>query len=91
MLEVDDRTLHVEEQPASVSGLRSQMQRIRQQQAPAGQSVQLAVGDRVQDAVFGEGTVLRAEPIAGDYLLEVAFDTVGTKKLMAKYRKLRKL
>jgi hypothetical protein len=29
--------------------------------------------------------------MSGDTLLEIAFDTVGTKKLMANFAKLRKL
>lgn len=78
------------------SGIRAQMAAIQRQRnaAPvssAGNGLTFADGDRITDAVFGEGTILRAEPMAGDYLLEVAFDTVGTKKLMAKYRKLAKL
>jgi DNA helicase-2/ATP-dependent DNA helicase PcrA len=51
----------------------------------------LAVGDRVQHAVFGEGLVLSVRPVAADTLLEIAFDRVGTKKLMATYAKLKKL
>ena len=75
--------------------MRAQMAAIQRQRkaAPvssAGNGLTFKAGDRITDAVFGEGTVLRAEPMAGDYLLEVAFDTVGTKKLMAKYRKITK-
>ncbi len=33
---------------------------------------------------FGRGLVLSVPPMGGDALLEVAFDTVGTKKLMLK-------
>ena len=78
-----------------ISGMRAQMAAIRRHQTAApvsskGNGLTFAEGDRITDAVFGEGTVLRAESIAGDYLLEVAFDTVGTKKLMAKYRKISK-
>ncbi len=51
----------------------------------------LAVGDRVRHPVFGEGTVLSTRAMAADTLLEIAFDTVGTKKLMATYAKLTKL
>ncbi len=72
-------------------GLRRQMELQQPKKRPSGNAPALSVGDRVQDAMFGEGTVLRAEPMAGDCLIEVAFDEVGTKKLMAKYRKLKKL
>jgi DNA helicase-2/ATP-dependent DNA helicase PcrA len=51
----------------------------------------LNVGDRVSHPVFGQGTVLSTRQMAADTLIEVAFDTVGTKKLMATYAKLRKI
>ena len=41
-------------------------------------------GDRVVHKSFGEGMVLTVLPMGNDALLEVAWDTVGTKKLMAK-------
>lgn len=77
-----------------VSGMRSQMAAIRKQKptpAATGKGLDCAVGDRIRDEKFGEGTVLKATPMGGDVMLEVAFDTVGTKKLMAKYRKIIKL
>ena len=51
----------------------------------------LSVGDRVSHPVFGQGTVLSTRQMAADTLIEVAFDTVGTKKLMATYAKLRRV
>ena len=51
----------------------------------------LAAGDRVGHKIFGEGTVLSVKPMANDMLVEIAFDDRGTKKVMAKYAKLRKL
>ena len=42
----------------------------------------------VAHKVFGEGLILSVKPMGGDTLLEVAFNTVGTKKLMAAYAKL---
>jgi len=42
-----------------------------------------SVGMRVRHKVFGEGTVLDVRPMASDNLLEIAFDRVGTKKLMS--------
>ena len=41
-------------------------------------------GDRVRHKAFGEGMVLSVKPMGGDELLEIAFDTKGTKRLMAK-------
>ena len=41
-------------------------------------------GDGGARRFFGRGLVLSVRPMGGDALLEVAFDTVGTKKLMLK-------
>ena len=50
-----------------------------------------AAGDRVKSFVHGEGTVLSVSPMAGDVLLEIAFDQAGTKKILAKYARIRKV
>jgi len=39
-------------------------------------------GDAVKHKVFGQGMVTNVSPAGGDALLEIAFDTVGTKRLM---------
>ena len=52
--------------------------------APAAASMQLNQGDMVEHTAFGKGMVMSVRPMGGDALLEVAFDTVGTKKLMLK-------
>ncbi len=49
------------------------------------------VGNRVLHNIFGEGTVLSAKRMANDTMLEVAFDTKGTKKIMANFARLKKL
>lgn len=41
-------------------------------------------GDVVNHKAFGRGMITDVQPAGGDALLEVAFDTVGTKRLMAK-------
>ena len=41
--------------------------------------------------MFGEGLILSANKMGADTLYEVAFDTVGTKKLMATFAKLTKI
>ena len=41
-------------------------------------------GDMVMHAAFGRGLVLSVIKMGGDALLEIAFDDIGTKKLMAK-------
>lgn len=51
----------------------------------------LRVGDRVSHRTFGEGCILTATPMGNDTLLEIAFEQVGTKKLMANFARLTKL
>ncbi len=48
-------------------------------------------GDRVSHMTFGEGEILSAKAMGADTLYEIAFDKVGTKKLMATYAKLKKV
>ena len=48
-------------------------------------------GDVVVHKVFGKGNVLSARPMGNDTLLEINFDGVGNKKLMANYAKLEKI
>lgn len=50
-----------------------------------------APGDRVNHKKFGDGMVLTTTKMGNDMLLEIAFDTVGTKKIMAKVAPLKKL
>ncbi len=47
-----------------------------------------SVGQRVKHSTFGEGMVISVTPMGADNLLEIAFDSVGTKKLMSNYAKL---
>ena len=46
--------------------------------------LELNPGDMIQHAAFGRGMVLSVLKMSGDALLEIAFDDIGTKKLMAK-------
>ena len=48
-------------------------------------------GDRVYHATFGEGELISVKRMGADWLYEVIFDRVGTKKLMATYARLKKL
>ena len=43
------------------------------------------MGDRVSHRTFGEGCILTATPMGNDTLLEIAFEQVGTKRLMANF------
>ena len=51
---------------------------------PKSVSIELNKGDMVQHTAFGRGMVLSVIKMGGDALLEIAFDDIGTKKLMAK-------
>lgn len=42
-------------------------------------------GDMLEHKAFGRGMVLSVQKTGGDVLLEIAFDGVGTKRLMLKY------
>ena len=55
------------------------------------ESVTYAAGEKVLHNVFGEGTILSVKPMSNDSMLEIAFDKVGTKKIMANFAKLKKL
>ncbi len=57
---------------------------------PAAPVAALKVGDRVKHKTFGGGLVVAATPVGGDVLLTIAFDSIGTKKLMQKFAKLEK-
>ena len=52
--------------------------------APKSVTLELNKGDMVQHTAFGKGMVLSVMKMGGDALLEIAFDQIGTKKLMAK-------
>ena len=41
--------------------------------------------------VFGKGTIVRADKMGNDQMLQIAFDTAGTKTLMANFCKMEKL
>ena len=58
---------------------------LRTPAAPLPQVPRFAVGERVAHKAFGEGTVKTVTPTGGDALLEIEFDTQGTKRLMQKH------
>ena len=57
--------------------------------SPAAAAGNYQVGQRVHHKAFGDGMILSMTPMASDILMEVAFDKVGTKKIMANYAKLK--
>ena len=61
---------------------------------PAAQSTggnTFAVGDKVMHKVFGVGMIISAQKMGNDTMMEVSFDKVGTKTLMANFCKMEKI
>ena len=54
-------------------------------------TAQFAAGDRVCHMTFGEGEIISVKPMGADTLYEIMFDSVGMKKLMATYARLKKV
>lgn len=71
--------------------LQSQIASHKMEMAKKNTEVDYAAGDRVKHNVFGEGTILSVKKMSNDAMLEVAFDNVGTKKLMANFAKIQKI
>ena len=57
----------------------------------ASPSVMYTAGQQVSHKTFGVGLILKVTPMGADSMLEIAFDKVGTKKIMANFAKLEKL
>ena len=45
-------------------------------------STNYALGDRVRHKAFGEGTIAKLSPMGNDFLVEIHFEKIGSKKLM---------
>lgn len=63
----------------------------KKQSAPQSSGVSYNVGDTVMHKVFGKGMIVSATKMSSDTMLEVAFDKVGTKTLMANFCKMEKI
>lgn len=59
--------------------------------AKQGVSLDYTVGDVVVHKKFGKGMIIGVQPIGNDAKLEIAFESVGTKNLMAVYANLTKV
>ncbi len=60
----------------------------KKEPVPAMDVSALRAGMRVRHRKFGEGTIITAKHVAKDAILEINFDTAGTKRLMAVFAKL---
>lgn len=50
-----------------------------------------SVGETVKHKAYGTGVILGMQKMANDTMLEIAFEKVGTKKIMVNYAKLEKV
>ena len=66
------------------SGTRAAPAAYRQPAPKAQPLMQLRKGEMIRHSAFGTGMVLSIQPMGGDALIEVAFDNVGTKRMMLK-------
>ena len=57
---------------------------------PKPQGETFSAGQSVTHPIFGDGMVLSAKPMGNDVMYEVAFDKVGTKKIMGNFAKMSK-
>ena len=84
----DDRPRYESEKPKTAAAAGFGFKKPENQ---GGSGKVFAVGDRVSHNIFGEGTVLKAVRMSNDTLLEIAFEKVGTKKIMANFANIRKV
>ncbi len=63
----------------------------RQAHSSKGEAAVYEIGERVRHSIFGDGTIISVKHMANDAMLEIAFEKVGTKKIMANYAKLTKI
>ncbi|NLP26343.1 MAG: UvrD-helicase domain-containing protein [Clostridiales bacterium] len=71
--------------------LQKQMAKIKSKVPKQQIVINFVDGDRVNHNIFGDGTVVSVRKMANDAMLEVEFDKVGTKKLMANFAKITKI
>ncbi len=71
--------------------LQQQLARNKTKPVAPKESVTYTEGERVSHNIFGEGIIVSVKPMSNDSMLEVAFEKVGTKKIMANYAKLKKI
>ncbi len=58
---------------------------------PQNAGITFVPGDAVEHKVFGRGVVQKVTPVAGDFIVEIAFEGAGVKKTMANYAPLTKV
>lgn len=67
------------------------LQQIKKQMSGNTNRIVYNVGETVEHNVFGVGMILSAQRMGNDTMLEIAFDKVGTKTIMANFSRMKKL
>ena len=79
-------------QPKTQNSFAAQLEKMKHGTSASGSgALSFSIGDRVSHNVFGEGTVLNATKMSNDVMLEISFDKVGTKKIMAAFARIKKI
>lgn len=79
-------------QPKTQNSFAAQLEKMKHGTSASGSgALSFGIGDRVSHNVFGEGTVLNATKMSNDVMLEISFDKVGTKKIMAAFARIKKI
>lgn len=98
LIEKNDNTISLRNQMSNEavtavhsSSLQQQLARNKAKSNAKAEAVEYTAGERVMHNSFGEGTVLSVKKMSNDSMLEIAFDKVGTKRLMANFAKLKKI
>ncbi|MBR4021664.1 MAG: UvrD-helicase domain-containing protein [Ruminococcus sp.] len=98
LIEKNDNTISLRNQMSNEavtavhsSSLQQQLARNKAKSNTKAEAVEYTAGERVMHNSFGEGTVLSVKKMSNDSMLEIAFDKVGTKRLMANFAKLKKI
>ena len=71
------------------NNFRDNAAQLRKKTAASGSA--LRVGDRVRHKTFGEGTIIKSDGNKNATVLQVDFDSIGLKTLIAEYAKLEKV
>lgn len=63
----------------------------KKQSMSAAEFMSFKEGDTVEHRTFGRGTIIKATPVGNDSILEIDFESVGFKRLMAAFAKVKKV
>ncbi|NLB80983.1 MAG: UvrD-helicase domain-containing protein [Clostridiaceae bacterium] len=88
---IDRPASHMTAQPKDISSIYIPVYNQSKTAKPSKQMMSFSTGETVLHKKFGRGIILKAVNVGNDYHLEIAFDSCGTKQLMAAYANLTKV